>query len=235
LTLAPARVMLARVTTAGEGIAALRDAFLSALLDRDANRARTVVEDALAAGVPAADLELDVLQPALYEVGHHWAVGDLNVAEEHYATAVAQGLLALLGGRMRVPPTGGRLAVVTATPGELHALGPRMVADFLEADGWEVLHLGASTPAADLADLVDHECPDLVALSTSTAGSVPGIAEVLGRLRPLRPRPFVVVGGQFWTAEASRSAHELGADAVARDPRMLVALARNRVPPRQDP
>jgi methanogenic corrinoid protein MtbC1 len=234
LTLAPAGAMLAPVTTAGEGIGALRDEFLSALIDRDAARARAVVEDGVAAGVPPGDIELDVVQPALYDVGHHWAIGDLNVAEEHYATGVAQGVVALLGARMRVPPSGGRLAVVTATPGELHALGPRIVADFLEADGWEVLHLGASTPAADLAQLVDHECPDLVALSTSTAGSVPGIAEVLGRLRPLRPRPFVVVGGQFWTAEASRSAHELGADAVARDPRMLVALARNRIPPRED-
>jgi NADPH-dependent 2,4-dienoyl-CoA reductase/sulfur reductase-like enzyme len=41
-----------------------------------------------------------------------------------------------------------------------------------------------------------------------------------------------VVGGQFWTAEAARTAMELGADVVERDPRALVALLRERVPPR---
>src|SRR3712207_7536505 len=50
-----------------------------------------------------------------------------------------------------------RLAVVTGTPGELHALGPRVVSDLLQADGWEVLLLGAATPAPDLVALVDAE------------------------------------------------------------------------------
>jgi MerR family transcriptional regulator, light-induced transcriptional regulator len=122
---------------------------------------------------------------------------------------------------------------VTATPGELHALGPRMVGDFLEADGWEVLQLGASTPAADLAELAGREAADLIALSTSTARALPEIADVLGRLGALDPRPLVAVGGQFWTAETSRTAQELGADLVARDPRMLVAMLRERVPVRE--
>ena len=119
----------------------------------------------------------------MYEIGHRWAVDGLNVAEEHYATAVTQQLLDELSARMRMPPRDGRLAVVSGTPGERHALGARMVADFLEADGWEVLQLGADTPAADLAALVDSERPDVVALSTSTAGSLPGIVDVLDAAR----------------------------------------------------
>jgi methanogenic corrinoid protein MtbC1 len=234
LTLAPARAMLAPVTTTGEGIGALRDEFLSALMDRDAARARAVVEDGVAAGVPPGDIELDVVQPALYDVGHHWAMGDLNVAEEHYATGVAQGVLALLGARMRVAPSGGRLAVVTATPGELHALGPRIVADFLEADGWEVLLLGPGAPARDLTALVEQEQPDLVALSTATAGVLNGVVEVLGSLAALSPRPCIVAGGQFWTAETSPSALEFGADLVLQDPRELVATLHERIPPLSD-
>jgi hypothetical protein len=41
------------------------------------------------------------------------------------------------------------------------------------------------------------------------------------------------VGGQFWTAEAARTALELGADIVERDPRTLVAILREKVPPRE--
>ncbi len=144
--------------------------FLDALLRRDSARARRAIDDALAAGVPVPDIYFSVLEPALREIGHRWAIGVLNVAEEHYATAVAQSILDGLGRMLPRAPRDGRLAVVSGTPDEQHALGMRMVADFLEADGWEVLMLGPGAPAHDLAALVESEQPDVVALSTATAG-----------------------------------------------------------------
>ena len=56
-----------------------------------------------------------------------------------------------------------------------------MVADFLEADGWEVILLGAGAPRDDIAPLVESEQPDVVALSTATAGVLDGVVEVLAR------------------------------------------------------
>src|SRR3712207_7727079 len=47
----------------------------------------------------------------------------------------------------------------------------------LEGDGWEVLLLGTGVPAVDLVALVEHEQPDLVALSTATAGGLDGVAD----------------------------------------------------------
>jgi len=208
-----------------------RRAFLDALLARDSARARRAVAAAVDEGAPIPAVYLEILRPALAEIGHRWAIGELNVAEEHYATAIAQSLLDGLSAHLERPATDGRLAVVSGTPEEQHALGARMVADFLEADGWEVLLLGPGAPAHDLAELVDLERPDVVALSTATAGALPGVVEVLGALGELRPRPFIVVGGQFWTAETSAAATELGADAVIHDPRELVAILRERVPP----
>jgi methanogenic corrinoid protein MtbC1 len=209
-----------------------RSAFVDALLARDSARARRAVDAALVAGAPIPAIYLDLLRPALAEIGHRWAIGELNVAEEHYATAIAQSLLDVLSAQLERPAADGRLAVVSGTPDEQHALGARMVADFLEADGWEVLLLGPGAPAPDLVELVDLERPDVVALSTATAGALPGVVEVLTGLAGLRPRPFVVVGGQFWTEETSIAAEEFGADAVVHDPRELVAILRERVPPR---
>ena len=154
---------------------------------RDSARARRVVEEALATGAPVPDVYLGVLEPALREVGHRWAMGALNVAEEHYATAVAQSILDALSRQLPRAPRDGRLAVVTGSPEEQHVLGARMVADFLEADGWEVLLLGPGAPAGDLVALVESEQPDLVALSTATAGVLDGVAEVLGALGSAAP------------------------------------------------
>jgi B12 binding domain len=117
---------------------ALAERYLSALLERNSHHAGRVIDEALQGGVPIADIYLHVLQPALYELGRRWASGDVNVAYEHYATAVTEGLLTGLAERMEVAPVGGRLAVVACTPGEEHGLGARMVSDFLRAEGWEV-------------------------------------------------------------------------------------------------
>jgi methanogenic corrinoid protein MtbC1 len=208
-----------------------RDAFLRALVERDSTAARRAVDAALAAGLSVDDIYIEVLQPALYEIGHRWALGDLNVAQEHYATALAQSLLDVLSASRQRPPPDGRLAIVTATPEEQHTLGARMLADFLEADGWEALLLGAGPPVRDVVELVDLERPDVVALSTSTAGVLPGVIELAGALAELRPRPLIVAGGRFWTAETSAAAREFGADLVLHDAREAVVRLRERVPP----
>jgi methanogenic corrinoid protein MtbC1 len=208
-----------------------RRAYLEALLARDVGAARLAVEGAIAAGVPVPEIYLGVLQPALYEIGRSWAVGGFSIAEEHCATAVTQSVLGMLGPRMRTAPKDGRLAVVTGSPGEGHGLGIQMVADFLEGDGWEVLNLGPSTPARDLAGMADAERPDVVALSTATPAGLPGAAEAVEALRALDPRPLGVLGGQLWQGPAREDAGGLGADLVVGDPRELVAVLRERFPP----
>jgi len=208
-----------------------RDAFLRALVERDSTAARRALDDALAGGLDVDDIYTEVMQPALYEVGHRWALGDLNVAQEHYATALAQSLLDVLSASRQHPPPDGRLAIVTATPEEQHSLGARMLADLLEADGWEALLLGAGPPVRDVVELVDLERPDVVALSTSTAGVLPGVIELVRALAALQPRPLILAGGRFWTAETTAAARELGADLVIHDAREAVARLRERVPP----
>lgn len=128
---------------------------------------------------------------------------------------------------MRVPPTGGRLAVLACTPGEQHALGLSIAADFLEAAGWEVLELGGSVPALSLAELVAEEQPDVVALSTSTPSAVPPVRGTIDLLHALDPAPFVVLGGRVWRTHPAPD----GADAVVHGPSELVELVTERFPP----
>ena len=208
-----------------------RDAYLQALLDRNAPRAREVAEAVVSAGVPIPDVYAEIFAPALRAVGHMWALDQLNVAQEHYATSVTSALIATLAAEGPAGEGQGRLAVVTSTPDELHNLGVHMVCDILHREGWEVLNLGASTPAGDLLALVEAEVPDLVALSATTAGRLPGVHEVLTALGALDPKPLVAVGGGLFSGRAGQVARELGADLVVTDVRDLVACLHERFPP----
>src|SRR5688500_11202342 len=138
----------------------LHDDYLAALLAGDAVRARALVDRAVDDHLPLEDIYLSVLTPALEEIGRRWEIGEIEVAWEHRATAITEGIIGTLAARMRVPPVSGRLAVVACVEGENHALGARMVGDFLEGAGWEVILLGASVPSESLAALVEDEAPD---------------------------------------------------------------------------
>ena len=211
-----------------DDLAAVRDAFLAAVLAPDIRRARRVVDEASDAGVPAARLYLEVLQPALHEIGRQWEQARIGVADEHLATQVCAAVLAGLAGRLVPGESGrGRRAIVSCSPGELHALGGQMVADFLEADGWEVLLLGPDTPADELARMAAEEAVELVALSTALPVHLLAAGTACAALRRLERPPFVVAGGQAFAGD-ERRATAVGADAYAGDPETLLRLLAER-------
>jgi methanogenic corrinoid protein MtbC1 len=214
-----------------DALADAATAYVQALLARDDRQARAQIEGLVHRGVRIVDIYTLVLAPALEEIGELWSLEQVSVAQEHYATEVTAQLLTLLAPDRRLAPTRGRLAVVTASPDEHHALGARMLADLLERGGWEVIALGAAAPAEALADLVAAECPDVVALSTATVGRLPGAEEAVGMLDGVRPRPLIVVGGALYRGPVVDLARTWGADVVTSDLAALVDDLRGRYPP----
>jgi methanogenic corrinoid protein MtbC1 len=208
---------------------AYRD-YLAALLARDSQRARAVVARALEDGAEPGDVALNVLCPTLREIGRRWEEGELSVAHEHYATGITEGVMAVVAARMRQPPVGGRLAVVACPGGERHGLAARVVGDFFEAQGWEAIVTGPDVPARDLLELIADEQPDVVCVSTTMPANIEPTFELLGALGTCRPRPLLVIGGQAWDG-GGELARALGADVIAQDPRELMDVLRERLPP----
>src|SRR5215213_2865099 len=147
----------------------VRERYLDALAAADLAVARNVLDDAIEAGMSVRRIYLDVLQPALYEIGRRWSHAEISVAQEHLATAATQSAMARLAERLADGPRRVRpgSAVVACVSDELHALGGRMVADYLEADGWNVAFLGQLTPSVELAALAAHHDAQVVALSAA--------------------------------------------------------------------
>ena len=70
-------------------------------------------------------------------------------------------------------------AVVSAGPNEYHEVGARMVADFMEMDGWDVTYLGANTPASELLAIIKQLKPFVVALSVATVFNLEGARQTI--------------------------------------------------------
>ena len=207
----------------------LRGRYLDAVLAPDARAARALVEAACEAGLEPARIYLEVLQPTLHEIGRRWEAARISVAAEHLATQITASVLAGLAGRLTLERGSGhgRRAIVSCSPGELHVLGGQMVADFLEADGWDVLVLGADTPADALARMAAEQDVALVALSTALPAHLLAAGAACAALRRLAHPPFIVVGGQAFGGD-ERRALAVGADAYAGDPGALLALVADR-------
>lgn len=179
-----------------------------------------VVEAALASGHEVTEIYLDVLSPALVSIGARWEVGEVDISVEHRATAIAQRLIGRLGPRCVRRGRSRGTVVVGGPSGETHGLPISILADLLRAEGWEVIDLGADTPATSFARVVS-DSPDVVAVGVSvTHGDHLGrIDEIVTAVRAVAPDVPVFVGGAAVTAETdvidrgvdgwSRSAGEL--------------------------
>jgi methanogenic corrinoid protein MtbC1 len=206
----------------------LQRRYVAALVDGETRAARAVIERAAAEGTPVERLYLEVLQPAMQEIGDRWERGEVGVAQEHLATAVTSAVLAWLSAGL--PGAGGAHghAIVCCTPGERHALGGRMVADFLAAEGWDVDHHGEAMTLEAIVGSVQVSGAELVALSTAQTSLLPEARRVCVALKALRRTPHVAVGGRAYRGDP-RVAELVGADTFAADPRGLLAQLAHAV------
>jgi methanogenic corrinoid protein MtbC1 len=215
------------VARAPDRWADLRARYLAALLAGDPGAALALAGEVTS----SADLPgffVSVIQPAMYTVGERWEAGEVSVAQEHLASAISSRVVSsLASGRKLVKPWRGR-AVVSAVTNEFHELGAWMVADLLEADGWEVSYLGANAPLVDLVALIQARRPALLALSVTMPFNLERARALISaaRARPLDPPLRVLVGG--WAFNLQPGSWELvGADAWGRDAGEAVVQARD--------
>ena len=204
----------------------VRRRYLEELLTPDGRAAWAVIVAALDDGAAPVRIYLEVLTPAMVEIGSLWETARIGVAQEHLATQITQTVLARLAPSLEDAAAAfagerRRLAIVSGTPGELHSIGARMVADFLEASGWDVLLLGPDAPGEEVARLARERRPDVVALSTSLSFNLLAAGRVFARLRELGDAPLLVAGGRAYEGQADR-ALLAGADVFAADPEALL-------------
>ena len=206
------------------------DPFEVLLLAGNIRGAVEIVDALLEQGRGLVEIEMHVIQPALYAVGREWQANEVSVAQEHLATAIAQ--TAMTHGLLRsdaAPPNEKRV-LLSCVEGNIHAVGLQMVADAFQLGGWEVQYLGANVPTASLVGHVEAWQPDLLALSMSFVWQMPVVREIIARLNQSlgEDRPPVMVGG-LAINRFDNGATLIGADAWSSDATSAVATGERLV------
>jgi methanogenic corrinoid protein MtbC1 len=196
-----------------------------ALLSGDGPGATSVMRGARERGLGMEALFVELIQPALYEIGNRWESGRITAAQEHLASALVARILAAMDPEAG---TGGRTAVVTTAPTETHEFGAWMVSDVLRSAGWDVRFLGSQLPAEEILHYLRSSQPSLLAVSVTLEIHLPSLASLIRGLRDdpeLESLP-VLVGGQAFAA-GERVWRSAGADAMARDALEVEAAAES--------
>lgn len=175
----------------------LMQRYLAAQLAGDRQEAlRVVLEEGVERGVDVSRLQLEVIQPAQYEIGRLWQENRITVVQEHLATGISQLALAHLYRHLRRAPRNGSLALVACVEGEHHDMGARVAADHLEMRGYDVRYLGASVPTYSLVDEVRKQRPQLIAISATMPQHLLATRDTVAAVCEAAPHASIAVGGR---------------------------------------
>jgi 5-methyltetrahydrofolate--homocysteine methyltransferase len=197
----------------------------TAVLEGDARLAKSVTEQALAAGVDPQTLVTEQMIPAMAEAGRRFECNDYFVPELLIAARAMKSSLELirplLAARGANPV--GRVAIGTVK-GDLHDIGKNLVAAMLEGGGFEVYDLGVDVSPDKFVAAVHEKNVNLIALSALLTTTMPAMKSTIEALKQagIRNKVKVMIGGAPIT---QKYADEIGADGYSENAAAAVNLA----------
>lgn len=202
--------------------------YLDALLRQDKEGARKIIDQVVSYDVPMVDIYMNVLEPALIEVGRLWSSNDIGIAQEHFSSFVTQQIMAQINNSK--PSLRTHQAVAVTVNGDFHEIGLKMVADLLESDGWEIYYLGINTPTQSIIEAIELTEADILILSVTLPYHMDAAQNLLKVIRSSKgcKKVKVLVGGQAFKKDPSLW-KTIGADGYASNGKEAVGVANELV------
>jgi len=194
------------------------------LVNADAGGAWGVLQRAIDAGGEIGNVYLEILAPAMARIGDEWSRGEIDIAIEHQATAIATRLVGQMSPRFVRRGRRRGEVLIGGPSGERHALALAMLGDLLRLEGYDVFDLGADTPANSFVHAASKiNNLTAVGVSVTTTESVEGAIDVVRTLRrAIGDEVPVVLGGS--AISGPDHAREIGADFYANGARGFIEL-----------
>jgi 5-methyltetrahydrofolate--homocysteine methyltransferase len=203
----------------------LLDEIAQAVITGNEELASSRVQQALDEAIPAGQILDGGLLPGMAEVGRRFRECEYFIPEVLVSSGALKAGMKLLRPHLTaqgVKPLA--TAVIGTVKGDLHDIGKGLVATMLAGAGFQVIDLGVDVPAEKFLEACRQQPVQLVAVSALLTTTMPGIADVVRRVKhECDPVPAVIIGGAPVT---QRYADEIGADGYGRDAAVGAEVAR---------
>ncbi|MGM0411662.1 MAG: cobalamin B12-binding domain-containing protein, partial [Bacillota bacterium] len=200
--------------------------YLNILLDGNRRKASELILKAVEEGAEIKDIYLNVFQPVQREIGRLWQLNKVSIAKEHYFTSVTQLIMSQLYKYILNSEKKNKTSITTCVGDELHELGIRMIADLLEMEGWNTIHLGANIPIKDIVDEIEKNEADILAISVTMVANLKKAEKLINEVKANEKikKTKVMVGGYAFNINKDLW-KEIGADGYAEDLKGALELA----------
>ncbi len=175
----------------------------------DPTAAWSLIEQALGSSFTPDQVLVEMVLPAMRSIGDRWALGEVDIAQEHLATAVARTCVARLSPRFNRRGHSRGTVVVALGPGEVHQIGAEVLADLLRGRNFSVLYLGANTPPDAIA-LAVLRADRPVAVCVAAFASADSLRRVSEAMAARAPDVTLVFGGPV--VQSAETVRALGGD-----------------------
>ena len=201
------------------------EALAQAIINGKAPDAKAITEQALAEGVPPADILNNGLVAGMNVVGTKFKNNEFYVPEVLIAARAMKNAMELL--RPQLASSGvkskGKVAIGTVK-GDLHDIGKNLVAMMLEGAGFEIVDLGVDVKPETFVQAA-KDGAGIIALSALLTTTMPAMKDTIQALEGegVRSGVKVMIGGAPVTQNYS---DEIGADGYSADAASAVDKAR---------
>ena len=166
--------------------------------------------------VEIKDIYKYILQPFQLELGNLWHENKINVAQEHFSTAISQLAMSSLYERIFSTPKNGKIFLGTCVQGELHEFGIRMVCDYMEYCGWNTYYLGANMSHNSVIQMINEKKPDIITISCAMIFNISKVQDLIQAIKSSGISTPILVGGYPFNLD-SNLWEKIGADAYSRN------------------
>ena len=169
--------------------------FIEFLIAKNRKEATDYMLSILKKGVSIETIYSDFLTTAMQEIGRRWQKNEMTVVDVHVATDICRYIIMRLVDSITTQKKLPYRALVTCVPGEEHEMGPELIENYLEMQGWNVYTMGHIAPENDILETIITNKPDVVFLSVSLVANLPSAKSLAIKIREHVPEAKIVMGG----------------------------------------
>lgn len=198
---------------------ALINKFFNYFIDADKNGALQFIDEWAKENSYKKALE-EIVEPALQKFGVLWSSeGDVNLAQGYISAKITEEVLMRISNENGNKVQNGSIkgvAVIGNIEDDYHALGRKMVYNFLVSSGWKVTDLGNDVLAEEFVDMAAQLNADVIGASAMMYSNAKNMVKIRDELdaRKLSGKIKFAVGGAIFNLRP-KLVNEINADGTA--------------------